>query len=91
MLYSEPTKYQRGSYTKFSGDVSEVRQIRGFEGTHSADPDGEFLIVGCGYDSDLMSIVANNRVRAKKLQMFSFPSLRPHMYQENRLRTQECQ
>jgi hypothetical protein len=91
VIYSEPLKYQRGSNTRFSGDVSEVRQIRGFEGSHTADPDGEFLVVGCGYDSDLMRIVANSRVRAKKLQMFPFPSLRPHMYQENRLRTQECQ
>jgi hypothetical protein len=91
MLYSEPMNYQKGSATKFSGEVTEVRQVRGFEGTHSTETDGEFLIVGCGYDSDLMTIVANSRVRAKKVQMFPFPSLRPHMYQENRLRTQECQ
>lgn len=91
MLYSEPSSYQKGSSTTFSGDIKEVRQVRGFEGLHTPEAEGECLIVGCGYDSDLMAVVANHRVRARKVQMFPFPALRPHMYQENRLRTQECQ
>jgi hypothetical protein len=91
VLYSEPMSYIKGVKTEFSGDVVEVRQVRGFEGIHSIEPDGEFLIVGCGYDTNLMSVVANSRLRAKKIQMFPFPALRPHMYQENRLRTEECQ
>jgi hypothetical protein len=83
--------YVKGPKTEFSGAVAEVRQVRGFEGIHSVDPEGEFLIVGCGYDANSMSIIANSRLRAKKIQMFPFPALRPHMYQENRLRTEECQ
>lgn len=91
VLYSEPMLYIKGPKTEFSGAVAEVRQVRGFEGAHSIDTDGEFLVIGCGYDASLMSIVANSRLRAKKVQLFPFPALRPHMYQENRLRTEECQ
>jgi hypothetical protein len=77
--------------TAFSGDVSLVRQVRGYEGAHTTDTDDEYLVVGCSYDAKLMSAVANSRLRARKVQMFPFPALRPHMYQENRVRTQECQ
>lgn len=91
LLYAEPIRYVKGSHTPFSGDVSGVRQVRGYEGVHTTDTDDEYLVVGCSYDVKLMSAVANSRLRARKIQMFPFPALRPHMYQENRVRTQECQ
>jgi len=91
MLYSEPEAYQKGSGTHFASRVTQVRQVRGFEGSHNPDTEGDYLIVGCGYDVDLMTSVASDRYQATKVQMFPFPALRPHMYQENRLRTEQCQ
>lgn len=93
VIYSEPSAYKKGTGTKFSSQITEVRPVRGFEGCHmrSLDSDGEYLIVGCGYDTDLMHAIANTHKHASKVQMFPFPPLRPHMYQENRLKTQQCQ
>jgi hypothetical protein len=93
MIYSEPEVYKKGSFTSFSSSISEVRPVRGFEGCHTRplDSDGEYLIVGCGYDSDSMHSIANTHKQAIKVQMFPFPPLRPHMYQENRLKTEQCQ
>lgn len=91
LIYSEPVAYRNGASTAFSGDVSAIRLVRGFEGSHSTDTDGEYLVIGCSYDSKLMAAVAGSRLRARKVQLFPFPALRPHMYQENRIRTQECE
>lgn len=88
IVYSEPDSYQKGSQTKFSAEVREVRQVMAYEGSHNPEIEGEYLVVGCSYDSALMSAVANNRLQATKVQIFPFPALRPHMYQENRLRTE---
>jgi hypothetical protein len=89
LLYSEPVTYAKGEKTTFSDEiVSDVRQVRGFEGMHSPSLQGDYLIVGCGYDHKLMEFIANHKSKAKKIQLFPFPALRPHMYQENRIRTQ---
>ena len=90
MLYSEPVAYQQGSATKFASGASEIRQVCGYQGSHTPDSEGEYLIVGCGYDAAMMTAIANFRLQATKIQLFPFPALRPHMYQENRLRTEEC-
>ncbi len=93
VIYSEPERYKKGIRTEFSSQISEVRPVRGFEGSHTVplDSDGEYLIVGCGYDTELMHAISNTHKQAIKVQMFPFPPLRPHMYQENRLRTENCQ
>ncbi len=93
VIYSEPERYKSGSRTQFSDHISEVRPVRGFEGSHSRplDSDGDYLIVGCGYDTDLMHAISNTHKQAIKIQVFPFPPLRPHMYQENRLKTEQCQ
>jgi hypothetical protein len=89
LLYSEPLTYTKGESTAFSDEVvTEVRQVCGFEGEHTPALAGDFLIVGCGYDHKLIEHVANHKMKAKKIQLFGFPALRPHMYQENRVRTQ---
>lgn len=89
LLYTEPMRYERGEQTQFSDEVvTEVRQVRGFEGAHGQAADKDLLIVGCGYDHLLLEHVANHKSRARKIQIFPFPPLRPHMYQEGRVRAE---
>ncbi|MFL5382252.1 MAG: hypothetical protein ACJ8GN_07025 [Longimicrobiaceae bacterium] len=87
MLYSDPVAYSSGEKTPFTkGAVTEIRQVRGFEGLHEPDADGDLLVIGAGYDHELIRRVAENKRAARKLEMFGLPSLQPHMYEENRLR-----
>ncbi|MFV5192870.1 hypothetical protein ACMXYY_12115, partial [Acinetobacter courvalinii] len=86
MLYSEPQHYRSKEETEFaSDDVSEVRQVSGFEGDH-IDSDKDILIVGLGYDHHLISHVIENKSSAQLLQLHSLPSLSADMYQESLLR-----
>jgi hypothetical protein len=90
-LYSEPLVYAKADRTLFSDEiVTEVRQVTGFEGSHTPSSDEDLLVVGCGYDHKLIEFVVNHKARARKIQLFPFPALRPHMYQENRLRTSKA-
>jgi hypothetical protein len=91
MLYAEPVQYQRKEQTRFSDEeVVEIRQIAGYEGTHIPDISNDVLIIGSGYDHELIAHVAENKDHARKIQVFGFPSLRPDMYQENVLRAQRA-
>jgi hypothetical protein len=86
-LYSEPIIYSKRDQTRFSDEaVVEVRQIAGFEGTHNPDTSNDYLIIGAGYDHQLIAQVAENKEFSKKIQIFGLPSLRADMYQENVLR-----
>lgn len=86
-LYSDPRAYVSGEKTPFTkGAVTEVRQVRGFEGLHEPADDADLLVIGAGYDHELIRRVAENKRAAHKLEMFGLPSLQPHMYEENRLR-----
>jgi hypothetical protein len=86
-LYTEPVIYSKREQTRFSDEaVVEVRQIAGFEGTHSPDTSNDYLIIGAGYDHQLVAQVAENKEFSKKIQLFGLPSLLPDMYQENVLR-----
>jgi len=87
-LYADPKAYEAGEKTPFTkGAVTEVRQVRGFEGVHQPDRrDEDLLVIGAGYDDELIRRVAENKRAARKLEMFGLPSLMPHMYEENRLR-----
>jgi hypothetical protein len=86
-LYSEPLVYSKREETRFSDEaVVEVRQIAGFEGTHAADTSNDYLIIGAGYDHQLIAQVAESKEFSKKIQIFGLPSLRADMYQENVLR-----
>ena len=87
MMYTEPLHYQRKEETAFaSKDVSEVRQVTGFEGDHQPNTDGEVLIVGVGYDHHLISHVIDSKSSAQLVQLHSLPSLSADMYQESLLR-----
>ncbi|MEA3277903.1 MAG: hypothetical protein U9Q81_21985, partial [Pseudomonadota bacterium] len=90
-LYAEPGQYRRQEDTTFSDeDVTEVRQVEGFEGQHSADTSKDLLVLGTGYDHALISQVAKNKDHARKAQILGLPSLMPDMYQENVLRVQRA-
>jgi hypothetical protein len=41
------------------------------------------LIINAGYDHQLIKDVAESKDRARKVQLFGFPSLKADMYQEN--------
>jgi hypothetical protein len=85
-LYSDPVSYSAGHKTTFSkGAITGVRQVQGFEGNHLRGAE-EILLIGSGYDDELIRSVAEAKRSAKKYQLFGLPSLQPHMYQENRLR-----
>lgn len=87
MMYTEPLHYQRKEETAFaSKDVSEVRQVTGFEGTHLPNTDEDVLIVGVGYDHHLISHVIDSKPSAQLVQLHSLPSLSADMYQESLLR-----
>ena len=86
IIYTEPGRYEKKENTKFSDEiVSEVRQIYGYRGNHSSDTSRDVLIVGSGYDDELISHVADFKSNSEKYQMIGFPSLRADMYQENML------
>lgn len=86
-VYSEPIAYKKREETRFSdGTVLDVRQVAGFEGVHSKDESNDYLVMGAGYDHQLIAQVSENKKSAKKMQLFGMPSLRADMYQENVLR-----
>ncbi len=90
--YAEPQAYNAGSRTVFSyGRIDEVRQVSGYAGSHTSTLSAEMLIVGCGYDARLIRAVAHDKLRARKVRVFPFPALQPHMYQENRVQVHSCQ
>jgi hypothetical protein len=87
MLYAEPGRYLKSEETTFSGEeVRSVRQVYGFEGTHGADTTKDLLVVGAGYDHQLMKMVATTKEGARPIQIFGLPALQPDMYQQNILR-----
>jgi hypothetical protein len=91
-IYSEPIKYDKRELTEFSGDiVKEVRQVEGCEGNHTTDITKDLLIIGVGYEDNLISHVAESKAKATKLQLIGFPSLRADMYQENILRVRRAE
>jgi len=87
-LYSEPQLYRRAEQAVFTaGSVTEVRQVAGFEGIHRSDEDTDLLIIGVGYEDELIRRVAElKRTASRKLQLFGLPSLQPDMYQQSVLK-----
>lgn len=90
-IYSEPVQYEQRELTEFSSIVRKVRQVAGCEGTHSPDISKDVLIIGAGYEDNLISCVAEDKAKATKLRLFGFPSLRADMYQENVLRVRRAE
>jgi hypothetical protein len=91
-IYSEPVQYEERELTQFSGDVvKEVRQVAGCEGLHTSDIAKDVLIIGTGYEDNLIAHVAESKAKATKLQLIGFPSLRADMYQENIVRVHKAE
>jgi len=87
VLYSEPRMYRSKERTRFfSGDIVEVRQVAGFEGTHLPSITNDVLVIGAGYDHELVAQVATNKESARVLLLHGLPSLSADMYQESVLR-----
>jgi len=86
VIYSEPQRYSKKENTQFSDGAIRVRQVEGFIGVNSTAFNGDFLIIGSGYDDRLIKAVANEKDKADKVQIFGLPSLRADMYQENVLK-----
>ena len=85
-IYTEPGHYERKAETIFSSSVYEVRQVAGYEGTHVSDMSDDVVVIGVGYDHDLVGQVIANKSRARLVQLLSLPSLSADMYQESLLR-----
>lgn len=82
-MYAEPTAYVHEEDTVFSGEGQvTVRPVRGLEGSYRVGK-AETLVIGTGYEVDLMQAVAYSRPRATKKLLFGLPPLQLTMYQEN--------
>jgi hypothetical protein len=91
-IYTDPMMYGEKEKTSFTIDaVEEVRQIIGCEGIANPDMSNDILIIGSGYDNKLISNVAERKDKARKIQLFGFPSLKADMYQENLLRANKAE
>ena len=86
VVYVEPSHYVHEDETVFAEGEVDVRPVRGFEGVHPPTRD-EVLVIGTGFEVDLMNLVARAHPGAQKLQLFGLPSLQPEMYQQNLLQT----
>lgn len=87
-LYCEPSNYSKKEHTKFSeGSLYETRQVIGYQGRGSQSHKKDLLIVSCGYDSQLISRVAQQYENSEIVPLLGFPSLRADMFQESILRT----
>lgn len=87
-IYSDPSAYVSGIGTEFSlGPVLNVAPVNGFEGQHSTSlSHRDLLIIGAGYDDQLISAVAEAKRAAEHVVLVGLPSLQPHMYQESLLK-----
>ncbi len=87
-LYSEPQQYANREKTAFAGaTIREVRPVQGFAGSHDLlGSSTDLLVLGVGYETELVKQVAYSRRGAKKMKVFGFPPLQAEFFQENLVR-----
>lgn len=86
-VYTEPEHYSQKVDTQFSlDDKSDVRQVAGYEGAHVPEMQHDVLMMGIGYEHNLMGQVVAKKELARLVQVHCFPPLSPDMYQESILR-----
>jgi hypothetical protein len=90
-LYSEPIAYKNKENTKFSRDFQYVRDIKGCGGSHSVDVSNDYLIIGSGYDYNMVLNIAKEKKKTKKVQILGFPSLQADMFQQNVLKAYQAE
>lgn len=86
-LYSEPMYYVNQDLTTFSTSTTGFpRPIKGMAGS-SSSAGSDALLLGVGYDHELMGQVVDHKENATVHPIFSFPSLSPDMYQQSAIRS----
>lgn len=90
-LYSEPQNYKKKEETQFSMNFDSVRDIKGCSGSHSFDTSNDYLIIGAGFDYDLILKVTKEKKQSKKVQILGFPSLQADMFQQNVLKAYKAE
>lgn len=91
VLYTDPTSYMSGARTSFaSGSMLGVRQVQALEGSHISASQDDLLVIGAGYDHELVRAVAEAKRTCQHLVLLGLPSLQPHMYQESQTRLAEA-
>lgn len=90
-LYSEPKNYKKKEETQFSMNFDSVRDIKGCSGSHNHDTSNDYLIVGAGFDYDLILKVTKEKKQTKKVQILGFPSLQADMFQQNVLKAYKAE
>ncbi len=91
IVYSKPQRYRLKEKTPFSLIPNQTRPVHGYEGHHSTDTSNDILIIGAGYDVQLIKQVSTDKESCRKIFVVGFPSLQPDMYQENVLRINEVE
>jgi hypothetical protein len=90
-IYSDPGRYQDKDDTKFAnGPVTEVRPVAGYGGVPNNDSNNDILLMGVGYDHELLKQVVDHKDYANVLTLWGFPSLRADMYQESVIRASQA-
>ena len=86
LIYSEPKYYKKREETEFSSKQTKIAPIFGYEGTHGSNTKNDLLIIGAGYEDNLLLRIAEHKKHATKILIYGFPPLQADMYQENILR-----
>lgn len=93
VIYAEPKAYEKQEHTKFSkGSLLDVKEIVGYDAPVKASAGSDskkpisLLIMGSGYDSDMIAKVTDYKTDCEIIHLIGFPSLRADMFQENMLR-----
>lgn len=87
-VYAEPVRYVAKEHTPFAlGQIAEVRAVHGFEGSPNLEATNDILVIGMGYDDRMIREVAEDREKARKVQLFGLPPLRADMYQQSVIRS----
>lgn len=90
-IYSEPINYKKKEETLFSEDYYEIREIKGCLNSHNPETTNDLLILGSGYDYQMISKIAKFKADSKKVQVLGFPPLQADMFQENILKVYEAE
>lgn len=87
ILYSEPEVYKKAENTVFSTGSSNIRYVDGFANGQDSNFGDDLLVVGAGFEKELLEEIVDDKSHARKSQIVGFPPLQPDMYQQCLLKT----